>query len=305
MKKTLIGLAVALCVANAHAYNDAGMASPEGLSVFDRVYEAGKPQSVSGNVKFQKTEPAPSAVIDLSLDAPVITVEETATERQYKAVLADLEKNRIKFDEARANAERVVTSAQANIVATANQRQASLELQRVSIEAQLKVIRDHEKKVADALALNKSSLDETSRMKDDGANQVARVKQESKQILMMAENSAVAIETAAKKRVQLERIDPVVVLNEAVNVEYQSATMEQIAIGIMPTGWRVQVEFSQRPELAERSYQFISTDPRDLALRKLTGSVRDTRVRFAYFWDLTDPATGKPSPMLLITDRAK
>lgn len=36
----------------------------------------------------------------------------------------------------------------------------------------------------------------------------------------------------------------------------------------MPIGWRVQVEFQSRPELLERRYQFISTDPRDLALRE-------------------------------------
>ncbi len=92
--------------------------------------------------------------------------------------------------------------------------------------------------------------------------------------------------------------------DEPVKAEYQSATMEEIARGMMPAGWRVEVEFSNRPELADRRYQFISTDPRDLALRKLTSSVRDARVRFAYFWDLTD-ANGNPAPMLLITDRDK
>ncbi|WP_178129916.1 hypothetical protein [Pseudomonas sp. MWU12-2323] len=311
MKKTLIGLAVALTVANAHAYSDVGMAGAEGLSVFDRTYEAGKAQSVTGNVKYQKSEPAPAAVIDLSLDAPVISVEETATERQYKAVLTDLEQNRVKLDAARVDAERVVENAHAEVVAKANERVNILETQRTAIQSQLSQIKEQEQKIREqeqktnaALALNESAMAEASKMKADGATQVARIKQESKQILMMAENSAVAIESAAKKKVQLERIDPTVVLNERVKAEYQSSTMEEIAKGLMPQGWRVQVEFSQRPELADRRYQFISTDPRDLALRKLTASVRDARVRFAYFWDLID-ANGNPSPMLLITDRAK
>nr|WP_192963247.1 hypothetical protein [Pseudomonas fluorescens]CEK42027.1 hypothetical protein PQBR57_0074 [Pseudomonas fluorescens SBW25] len=306
MKKTLIGLAVALTVANAHAtaYSDAAMASSEGLSVFDRVYEAGKAQSVTGTVKFQKTQPTPAAVIDLSLDAPVVSVEETATERKYRDVLADLEKNRVRLDAARAEAERVVQSAHAEVLAKANERVNILETQRNSIQGQLAQIKEQETRINQALALNDSAMAEASKMKVDGANQVALIKQESKQILMMAENSAVAIETAAKKRVQMERIDPTVVLNEPVKAEYQSATMEQIARGMMPQGWRIQVEFSSRPELADRRYQFISTDPRDLALRKLTASVRDARVRFAYFWDLTD-SDGNPAPMLLITDRAK
>jgi hypothetical protein len=306
VKKTLIGLAVALTVANAHAhaYSDVGMAGAEGLSVFDRVYEAGKAQSVTGNVKYKKTEPAPAAVIDLSLDAPVISVEETETERKYKAVLADLEQNRTKFNAARLDAERVVEGAHAEVIAKANARASILESQRSSIQAQLGQIKEQELKINAALALNDSAMAEASKMKVDGAFQVARIKQESQQILMMAENSAVAIESAAKKKVQLERIDPTVVLNEQVKAEYQAATMEEVAKGIMPQGWRVQVDFSGRPELAERRYQFISTDPRDLALRKLTGSARDAHIRFAYFWDLTD-VNGNPSPMLLITDRAK
>lgn len=304
MKKTLIGLAIALTAANAHAYSDAAMASTEGLSVFDRVYEAGKAQSVTGTVKFQQTQPTPAAVIDLSLDAPVVSVEETATERKYRDVLADLDKNRVRLDAARAEAERVVQSAHAEVLAKANQRVNLLESQRTSIEGQLAQIKKQEVRINQALALNDSAMVEASLMKTEGANQVALIKQESQQILMMAESSAVAIETAAKKRVQMERIDPTVVLNEPVKAEYQSATMEEIASGMMPQGWRIQVEFSNRPELAERRYQFISTDPRDLALRKLTASVRDARVRFAYFWDLTD-SNGNPAPMLLITDRAK
>ncbi|WP_371928927.1 hypothetical protein [Pseudomonas sp. FSL R10-0399] len=304
MKKTLIGLAIALTAANAHAYSDAAMASTEGLSVFDRVYEAGKAQSVTGTVKFQQTQPTPAAVIDLSLDAPVVSVEETATERKYRDVLADLDKNRVRLDAARAEAERVVQSAHAEVLAKANQRVNLLESQRTSIEGQLAQIKKQEVRINQALALNDSAMVEASMMKTEGANQVALIKQESQQILMMAESSAVAIETAAKKRVQMERIDPTVVLNEPVKAEYQSATMEEIASGMMPQGWRIQVEFSNRPELAERRYQFISTDPRDLALRKLTASVRDARVRFAYFWDLTD-SNGNPAPMLLITDRAK
>lgn len=304
MKKTLIGLAIALTAANAHAYSDAAMASTEGLSVFDRVYEAGKAQSVTGTVKFQQTQPTPAAVIDLSLDAPVVSVEETATERKYRDVLADLDKNRVRLDAARAEAERVVQSAHAEVLAKANQRVNLLESQRTSIEGQLAQIKKQEVRINQALALNDSAMVEASVMKTEGANQVALIKQESQQILMMAESSAVAIETAAKKRVQMERIDPTVVLNEPVKAEYQSATMEEIASGMMPQGWRIQVEFSNRPELAERRYQFISTDPRDLALRKLTASVRDARVRFAYFWDLTD-SNGNPAPMLLITDRAK
>lgn len=311
MNKNLIGLVVAFSVTNAFAYSDAMMARSESLSVFDKVYEAGKAQSVTGPVTFQQTKEAPAAVIDLSLDNPVISVEETETERRYREVLAELEQNRIKLEAARVDAERKVEAAQAEVKAKADERVKVLEFQRRSIEGQFSAIKEQmaairaqEQKVHQALALNEAALADAAKLELEGSMEVARIKEESQQILMMAESSAVAIESAAKKRVVLERIDPTVVINERVSVEYQAATIEEIARGLMPEGWRVQVEFHSRPEIAERRYQFISTDPRDLALRNLTGSVRDANVRFAYFWDLTDSA-GNPEPLLLITDRAK
>lgn len=42
----------------------------------------------------------------------------------------------------------------------------------------------------------------------------------------------------------------------------------------MPVGWRVKTAFYNKPELETRRYEFISTDARDIALRKLTASVR-------------------------------
>lgn len=311
MKKTLTGLVLAITAANASAYSDAAMAGPEGRSVFDKVYEAGKAQSVTGAVSFKQLEDSPAAVIDLSLDNPVISVQETETERRYRSVLAELEQNRMKLDVARLDAERKVETVQAEVTAKANQQVEALETQRQTIHGQLAsiqqsmdAIRSQEQKIHDALAQNDAALAGVAVFEQQGADEVARIKTESQQILMIAESSAVAIESAAKSRVVLERIDPTVVVNERVRVEYQAATIEEIARGIMPEGWRVQVEFHTRSGLADRRYQFISTDPRDLALRKLTGSVRDAKVRFAYFWDLTGPE-GNPEPLLLITDRAK
>lgn len=304
MKRSLIGLAVALSVTNAFAYSDAPIASAEGLSVFDKVYEAGKAQSVTGVVQYQSSEIAPAAVLDLSLDEPVISVEETDTERRYRKVLSDLEHNRQRLDAARVDAEKVVAIAHAEVSAKAEARVEILEHQRIEIEKQLSEIRNQEVKINQALALNDSALEQAANLEHEGAMQVERIKEESRQILMMAESSAVAIETAAKQRVVLERVDPTVVLNERVQAEYQASTLQEIALGLMPEGWRVRVEFHARPELSERRYQFISTDPRDLALRKLTASVRDAKVRFAYFWDLTD-VEGNPSPLLLITDRSQ
>ena len=289
VKKTLVGLAVAFCASSVHAYSDASLASSGGMSVFDRSYEAGQAQSVTGVVRYQRTEPAPAAVIDLSMDIPVVSVEETETEKQ--------------LEQARAEAQRIVESAHAEVLASADAKVRILEDQRARIQDQLAEAEKQAARIQEALSLNEAAMAEARQLETTGSMEVARIKQESEQILMMAESSAVAIESAARQRVLLERVDPTVVLNEPVQAEYHAATLEEIAAGLMPEGWRVRVEFHARPDLAERRYQFISTDPRDLALRKLTSSVRDAKVRFAYFWDLTDSA-GNPAPMLLITDRA-
>ena len=303
VKKTLVGLAVAFCASSVHAYSDASLASSGGMSVFDRSYEAGQAQSVTGVVRYQRTEPAPAAVIDLSMDIPVVSVEETETEKRYRQTLAELEENQKQLEQARAEAQRIVESAHAEVLASADAKVRILEDQRARIQDQLAEAEKQAARIQEALSLNEAAMAEARQLETTGSMEVARIKQESEQILMMAESSAVAIESAARQRVLLERVDPTVVLNEPGQAEYHAATLEEIAAGLMPEGWRVQVEFHARPDLAERRYQFISTDPRDLALRKLTSSVRDAKVRFAYFWDLTDSA-GNPAPMLLITDRA-
>lgn len=304
MKTSLIGLAVALCSTGVYAYSDAAIAGAEGLSVFDKRFESRKQNTNLGVVEYQRSEFTPAAVLDLSLDEPVIVVEETETEKRYREVLAELEQNRMKLDLARADAERVIESAHAEVVQKADERVRLLESQRNSIERQLADIKAQEQRISEALEMNVAAMANVQLMEEEGAMQVAMIQQQSQQILMMAESSAVAIESAAKNRVALERIDPTVVLNEPVEAEFESATIEEISRGLMPEGWRVTVEFNNRPELAERRYQFISTDPRDLALRKLTTSVRDAKLRFAYFWDLKD-AQGNPAPLLLITDRSK
>jgi hypothetical protein len=80
------------------------------------------------------------------------------------------------------------------------------------------------------------------------------------------------------------------------------ATLEEIVRGLMPVGWRVKTDFITKPELLTRRYDYVTTDARDVAVRKLTSSIRDARVRFQYFWDLTDSA-GNPAPMIILTDR--
>lgn len=290
MKKCLSGLFVlSLCAqAVASGYSDEVLSRSAQLSPFDRAYEAGRAQSVTEPADYVRSQAAPAAVLDLSRDEPLSSIEETKTEKVYRQTISELESNKNQLAKAREQAEQKLVQAQAAAERAAAERKLNLAIQ--------------ESEIRKALDLNLMAQKEAARVKTEHLADIAAIKSESDQLLMMAEASAEVIETQAKKRVTLERIDPTVVINEPVAAEFQGATIKEIVQGVMPVGWRVQTDFTTKPELNNRRYDFVSTDPRDVALRKLTSSIRDARVRFQYFWDLTD-ASGNPAPMIILTDR--
>lgn len=291
MRKLIpFGLALLVQSVSAAQFDDSVLARGAQISPFDRAFEAGRAQSVTQPADYIKTQDAPAAVLDLSRDDPQASIKETATERTYRQTINELEQNRVALSAARVQAEQKLVAAQSAAEQAAKQRQSDLALR--------------EQEIRNALALNQQAQSEAQRLKTEHIADIRTIKSESDQLMMMAEQNAEVIETAAKKRVVLERIDPTVVMNEPVKVEYQGATLYEIVSGIMPVGWRVKTDFAVRPELEVRRYEFVSTDSRDLALRKLTSSVRDARVRFQYFWDLTDSA-GNPAPMIIVTDSTK
>lgn len=310
MKKCILALAVLIASQSVSAaYSDRMLESNEGLSPFDRAYEAGQAQKMSEPVDYRESKVASGALLDLSVDDPVISVKETETERRFRNTLVELEQSRKNLELERKKAMAQMESTQASVTKSAELRaqslvaqQSRIEEQRKHIEEQRAAIRAQEQAVQQALEKNKSALAEADQLKHQQLVDLKKVKAESDHVLMMAENSAVVIETAAKARVTLERVDPTVVLNEQVKVEYQGATLKEIVTGIMPLGWRVKTDFSVKPELETRRYEFISTESRDIALRGLTKTIRDAKVRFAYFWDLQDE-NGNPAPMILLTDR--
>lgn len=282
----LLALMVGAQTAIAGAYSDAALSGAHAMSPFDRSYEAGRAQSINQPVDYQRTKPA-ALQIDLSADDPTISVEETETERVYRQTLAELERSQRDLHQAHQRTEEQLRVATENAELSEQARRQNLLAQRAELEH--------------ALRLNEQARREVERVKQEQIADIAQMKAQSEQLLMLAESKAEVIESSAHKRVILERIDPTVVMNGTVSVEYEAATIKEIVTGMMPVGWRVEVDFRKHPQLLSRRYQFISTDPRDLALRQLTASVRDARVRFKYFWDLKD-AQGNPSPMILLSD---
>ncbi len=272
----------------ANGYSDSALARNQAMSPFDRSFEAGRAQNINQPVDYQQTKPNKGLQIDLSIDDPVASIKETDTERKYRQTLQDLDQNKQALTAARAETERQLKAATATAVSAAAKRREDLVAQQAEIQR--------------ALELNRQAQAQAERVKVEQVADIASIKAHSDQLLMLAENNAEVIESAAHKRVILERIDPTFVLNEPVTVEYQGATIKEIVTGIMPVGWRVNTDFKKRPELETRRYQFISTESRDVALRALTSEIRDARVRFKYFWDLKD-SQGNPEPMILLTDR--
>lgn len=272
----------------ANGYSDSALARNQAMSPFDRSFEAGRAQNINQPVDYQQTKPNKGLQIDLSIDDPVASVKETDTERTYRQTLQQLDQSKQQLTAARAETERQLQAAKDTAVTAAAQRRADLVAQQAEIQR--------------ALDLNRQAQAQAERVKVEQVADIASIKAHSDQLLMLAENNAEVIESAAHKRVILERIDPTFVLNEQVSVQYQGATLKEIVIGIMPAGWDVQTDFTKRRELETRRYQFISTESRDVALRALTSEIRDARVRFKYFWDLKDPQ-GNPAPMILLTDR--
>lgn len=92
-------------------------------------------------------------------------------------------------------------------------------------------------------------------------------------------------------------LDPDFVRNQEVSVEFSAATIEEIAYQIMPRGWRVRLS-SPDQEIHEAQFEFISSDPREVALRKL---LYDTGLGYKMFFNLKDDH-GKPSPLLVISE---
>lgn len=293
MKKTFAALGALILLSStaiAGVYSDGVLARGEVLSPFDRAYEAGRAQSVTQPADYIKSQEnaAPAAVLDLSRDDPISSIEETQTERTYRETINQLDQSKLELKVAREQAAQKLVDAQAQAEKAAQDRKASLA--------------KAEQELRSALNYNLQAQSEVERTKSERLANISAIQTESDRLLMMAAASAEIIETQAKKRVTLERIDPTVVLNEPVSAEYQGATLEEIARGLMPVGWRVKADFTKKPELYTRRYEFVTTDSRDVAMRKLVSSVRDARVRFQYFWDLTDQA-GNPAPMIILTDR--
>lgn len=104
----------------------------------------------------------------------------------------------------------------------------------------------------------------------------------------------VTAETAPLSQYEL---DPDFVRNQEVSIDMPGATIEEIAQRLMPRGWRVRLSTSD-PDVHSSKYEFVSSDAREVALRKL---LIGTGLGYKMFFNLKDEH-GNPSPLLVISE---
>ena len=118
IKPTFAALGALLSLSStamAGAYTDDVLARSEVLSPFDRAYEAGRAQSVIQPADYIKSQEnaAPAAVLDLSRDDPLSSIEETKTERAYRETINQLDQSKLELQVAREQAAQKLVDAQA------------------------------------------------------------------------------------------------------------------------------------------------------------------------------------------------
>lgn len=89
-------------------------------------------------------------------------------------------------------------------------------------------------------------------------------------------------------------LEPDLVKNQRVSI-HMTGTIEDIATAMLPRGWTLKMSVSDA-SILKQTFEFISTEPRDVALRDL---LRGTPLGYKYFFTLVDKA-GKPAPVLVI-----
>ncbi|MEE2730517.1 MAG: hypothetical protein VYA55_06810 [Pseudomonadota bacterium] len=127
---------------------------------------------------------------------------------------------------------------------------------------------------------------------------VEEARQIAEQIVLEAQQHANQIRQSSVVNDQAGDLSPVEIQRGQVAVEVSAATVEEIAVAIMPSDWRVLVDVKNKDVLQKR-FQYVTTKSRDQALRDLLAPIG---LKHQYFFDLKD-ASGAKTPLLVISQR--
>lgn len=134
----------------------------------------------------------------------------------------------------------------------------------------------------------------------------AQVAKESIQKVVAQTNAlekALFVSSLATGQVKIDVTSPNEVKNEWVVMSVMSdkaATLAQIARKLMPIGWRVDVRYASRKDMAQQ-WEFSVSDNREGALKEL---LQDTGYSHKYLFEHHD-GTGHPMPLLIIHPETK
>lgn len=127
---------------------------------------------------------------------------------------------------------------------------------------------------------------------------VEEAKQIAEQIVLEAQQQANQIRQNAAVNDLPTDLSPVEIQRGQVAVEVSAGTVEEIAVAIMPTDWRVLVDVKNK-DILQKRFQYVTTKSRDQALRDLLAPIG---LKHQYFFDLKD-AAGAKTPLLVISQR--
>lgn len=127
---------------------------------------------------------------------------------------------------------------------------------------------------------------------------VAIAKEDADRIRSSASNTNLVQGRDATHKDSVGMVNPLVVKNAAVAVEMSAGTLEEIAVAIMPEGWRILVDVVD-PKIKERRFQYVTTKSREQALSDLLSNIG---LSHQYFFELVDEE-GLSSPLLVISQR--
>ncbi len=127
---------------------------------------------------------------------------------------------------------------------------------------------------------------------------VEEARQVAEQIVLEAQQQANQIRQNAAVNDMPTDLSPVEIQRGQIAVEVSAGTVEEIAVAIMPTDWRVLVDVKDK-DILQKRFQYVSTKSRDQALRDLLAPMG---LKHQYFFDLKDE-TGAKKPLLVISQR--
>ena len=120
----------------------------------------------------------------------------------------------------------------------------------------------------------------------------------AEQIVVEAQQQANQIRKVVAVNDMPVDLTPVEIQRGQVAVEIAAGTVEEIAVAIMPSDWRVLGDVKNK-DILQKRFQYVSTKSRDQALRDLLSPIG---LKHQYFFDLKDEA-GAKKPLLVISQR--